>query len=299
MNQPRSNLSVANLFADSQEAHLEVLKNVVKILYDDKLSYEIIKYIINLKGQPAEEEKMANDFNLKFDTIRQSLLRMGNDGVLSSTEHKKKREPEAEDNYRRGCSLKRSITFEWLINQTFYDNIKQRFEDLKKKLEKELEHMSKDKFQCPKCKVVFELEQVAYIGYVCKKCDDKPKLTEIQAEDVTTLRKRCNELINMISEQFIIADKSGSGFQYMQIPKQVVKEKKTVNNFSNLGKGAQEVNKSQVDLQLQMQLHSQNEIMIANNLEDQEIDEAINVIKKDEYKLKKFKQLVELYYTYK
>ena len=39
-------MNSTNLFSDTQQAHLEILRNIVKILYDDKLSYEIIKYIM-------------------------------------------------------------------------------------------------------------------------------------------------------------------------------------------------------------------------------------------------------------
>lgn len=302
--------SHTNLFSDTQQAHLEALKNVVKILYDDKLSLEIIKYIINLKGQPAEEEKMAEALNLKFDSVRQSLTKMGNDGILASREFKRKKEKEEEDSVnvtgsninpqpKKYSVLKKSSTFEWEINETFYNIIKIRFEELKRKFEKKLEYMSKEKFECPKCKRVYELDEVAHIGYVCKQCEDRPKLLEIHAEDVSMLRKRCNEIIMMLSEQFMIADKSGSGFQFMQqvqAAKQTAhKERKTVNNLNTL-KGS--TNDIKIINQMDLTAGSTNEIIIAPNLEDPEIEENLNIIKRDPEKLKKFKELVE-FYSYK
>jgi transcription initiation factor IIE alpha subunit len=285
----------ANLFADSQKAHLEALVHVVKILYDENLSYEIIKYVINLKGQPAEEEKMANDFNLKFDTVRLCLTRMGNDGILTSREFKRKKEPEDDQlppgmntNIIQGKKInKKASTCEWQINETFYHTIKQRFEDLKKKLLKKLEYMSKEKFECGKCKTVYELDEVAHKGYTCKQCDDKPRLTEIPAQDVEMLRIRTNEIIMMLSEQFMIGDKSGSGFQNMQMQstKQIVREKKTVNNMSN-------ITRSEINIEVET---NKEKISSYDDLEDPEIIEALAAIKKDENKYKKFKEIVDIF----
>jgi hypothetical protein len=292
---------------NSQQAHLEVLKNIVKVLYDEKISYEIIKYIINLNGQPAEEEKMVNDLNLRFDAVRQSLTRMGNDGILISREYKKKKEKDEEDEnlYTPGLSNqgqrrpinKKINTLEWKINDTYYNIIKQRFEELKLKLKQTLEYKAKDKFECTKCKRVYELDQVAHIGYVCKQCEERPKLSEIKAEDVSLLRIQCNEIIQMLTEEFNKAEKSGSGFHYAQKP--VVRthhqrEKKTVNNLQLLSKGNKELANK-----IEMSMINPNEIYVPNELEDPEIEEVYGQVKRDESKLKRLKDIMELYIMYK
>ena len=287
---------------NSQQAHLDVLKNMVKVLYDDKISSEVMKYIINLNGLPAEEEKMVNDLNLKFDNVRQCLTRMGNDGILISREYKRKKEEKEEEesnmysasgnNYTRRPMNKRTNTLEWKINDTYYNIIKQRFEELKSKFKKNLEYKSRDKFECPKCKKVYELDQVAHIGYVCKQCEERPKLSEIKAEDVSILRVHCNEIIQMLTEEFNKADKSGSGFHYIQKPvirHQHSREKKTVNNLNLLSKGQKEI-----DQKMEMSM-ARDEIIIPNDLEDPEIEEMFERVKKDEKKLKKLKEIMELY----
>lgn len=277
----------------SAQAQLEVLKNVVKVLYDDKISYEVIKYIINLNGQPAEEEKMVNDLNLKFDNVRQCLTRMGNDGLLISREYKRKKEEREEEDYSQQNQFtkrpinKRVNTLEWKINDTFYNIIKQRFEDLKFKLNKTLEYKSRDKFECQKCKKVYELDQVAHIGYVCKECEDRPKLLEIKSEDVSMLRVLCNDLIQMLSEEFNRADKLGSGFIYNNKPtiRQVsVREKKTINKFEILNNKDTKVEN----------VGPSSELIIPNEIEDPEIEEMLEKIKKDEKKLKKLKEIMEI-----
>jgi hypothetical protein len=282
------------IIPSSAQAQLEVLKNVVKVLYDDKISYEVVKYIINLNGQPAEEEKMVNDLNLKFDNVRQCLTRMGNDGLLVSREYKRKKEEREEEDYSQQNQYtkrpmnKRVNTLEWKINDTFYNIIKQRFEDLKFKLNKTLEYKSRDKFECQKCKKVYELDQVAHIGYVCKECEDRPKLLEIKSEDVSMLRVLCNDLIQMLSEEFNRADKLGSGFIYNIKPtirQSSVREKKTVNklNIPN--------NKDNKDSE---NVGPNSELIIPNEIEDPEVEEMLEKIKKDEKKLKKLKEIMEI-----
>ncbi len=283
-----------------------MLRNIVKVLYDDKISYEIMKYIINLHGLAAEEEKMVNDLSLKFDNVRQSLTRMGNDGILISREYKRKKEKEEEEdfmnpnmnrnNYQKSMNKKAS-TLEWEINETYFNIIKQRFEDLKALFKKAIRYKSTDKFVCPKCKEVYELDKVAHLGYVCKRCDDRPKLNEVKAEDVSKLELQCNEIMQMIGDEFNRAEKTGTGFHY--VPKQTktvhnVKEKKTTNSLQTLT-SVGFVNQSGKKNEMQQFNTITGEIFVPNEIEDPEIEEKLNIIKRDEKKLKRFKDIMELY----
>jgi len=294
----QTNLPQARLPSSSQ-IHLNALRNMVKILYDD-ISYEIINYIINLPAnQSAEEQTLADNLNLTYTQVRQSLIQMEKHGILISTDFKRKKEEEEEDYNLTGMqgghqqqskkfiAIKKNKTSEWKMNETFYNIIKNRFEELKKKLEKNLEYRSKDKFECLKCKTTFMLSDVAYLGYVCKVCEDRPKLLEKKGEDVTLLRKKCNDIIQMISEEFIIGDKTGPDFKYAQLKTNIKsqREKKQVNtvNFP-----------MPPGVNIDMIAPNPNEIYILN-LEEPEIEEGLNKIKKDEKKLKKFKEIMELY----
>ncbi len=288
----------------ASQTHLNVLKIVIKVLYDDKISFEIIKYIINLQGFPAEEEKMANDLNLKFDNVRQSLTRMGNDGILISREFKRKKEKEDDYDYSNpGRNVyqknmnKKASTLEWEINDTYFNIIRQRFEDLKVLYKNAIKYKSTDKFVCPKCKEVYELDKVAHVGYICKRCDDRPKLNEVKAEDVSQLDLYSNEILQMLGEEFNRAEKTGTGFHY--IPKQVkpaqtLKEKKTVNNLTGLqvpldGSLIERKGDGQAFTNLM------SEIMVPEVIEDPEVEEKLKQIKSDEKKLKRFQDLMELY----
>ena len=57
----------------------ELLRVFIKMLYDD-ISYYIIDYII--KNEKAEEQKLANDLNLSYSQIRQSLYNMEKHGIV-------------------------------------------------------------------------------------------------------------------------------------------------------------------------------------------------------------------------
>jgi Zn finger protein HypA/HybF involved in hydrogenase expression len=73
---------------------------------------------------------------------------------------------------------KKNKTSEWRINETFYNIIKNRFTDLKAKMEKNFNERSSLKFECIKCKHVYPVEKAAHIDYHCSRCDDRPKLIE-------------------------------------------------------------------------------------------------------------------------
>lgn len=83
MNQ--TNLSNITKLAEprSKSARISTLKNLVNLLYDD-LSFEIINYIINLNFKEAEEQKLAEDLNVSYTQVRQSLITMEKHGLLLS-----------------------------------------------------------------------------------------------------------------------------------------------------------------------------------------------------------------------
>jgi transcription initiation factor IIE alpha subunit len=78
--------------------------------------------------------------------------------------------------------MKKNKTSDWKLNETFYNVIKNRFSDLKDKLDKNLKDKETLKFECSKCKFIYPLEKAAHIGYHCTRCDDRPKLGEKAAE---------------------------------------------------------------------------------------------------------------------
>ena len=168
--------------ARNNSVRINLLKNIVKILYDD-ISYEIINYIINLKGEKAEEQILAEKLNLNHTQVRQSLIQMEKHGILISAEFKKKRnEEEEQKNQQRFMNANKYKTSEWELNETFYNTMKNRFSDLIKKLESNLKNKETLKFECPKCKKIFMLEKAAHLDYNCNNCIDKQNLSDKKPE---------------------------------------------------------------------------------------------------------------------
>lgn len=76
----------------------------------------------------------------------------------------------------------RNRTSDWELNENFYNIVKQRFADLKKKLEGNLKEKETLKFECPKCKNIFALEKATRTNYQCPSCDDKTSLIAREAQ---------------------------------------------------------------------------------------------------------------------
>jgi len=159
---------------------IKMLKNLVKILYDD-ISFEIINYIINLNNEKAEEQTLAEKLNLNYTQVRQSLIQMGKHGILISSEFKRKRNEEEDDKIQMQKQNKYK-TSEWELNDKFYKIVKDRFGDLSKKLENKLKDKETLKFICPKCQNTYLLSKAAHLEYQCSQCIDKHKLIEHKAE---------------------------------------------------------------------------------------------------------------------
>jgi len=72
-----------NIRFTENSVKITLLRKLVKILYND-ISYEIINYIINQHGKECEEQKLADDLNLSYTQVRQSLILMEKHGILLS-----------------------------------------------------------------------------------------------------------------------------------------------------------------------------------------------------------------------
>jgi hypothetical protein len=97
------------------------------------------------------------------------------------SEHKKRKTEEEEERINN-IYQKKNKTSEWRLNDTFYNIVKTRCQDLKTKLDKNLKERSSLKFQCIKCKNTYPVEKAAHIDYHCSRCDERPKLIEIPVE---------------------------------------------------------------------------------------------------------------------
>lgn len=203
---------------------LNALTKVAKIIYDD-VTFVVLNYIISHESQLIEEQEMANNLNISYGTVRTCLTTLEKHGILLSSEHIRKREDEEETqtktdsqqkNYRSmhksAVAFRKNKTSDWKLNPTFYNRIKNRFEEMKKHLNYSLEQRSTLWFECPKCLKKYTESEGSFNSLVCIQCDSKPKLTEKGREDVTQLRKKCNEIIEVLNDIFITNDKGGPEF---------------------------------------------------------------------------------------
>lgn len=279
---------------------LKVLTNLAKILYDD-VTYTILEYIINRPNQLIEEQEMANNLNLSYGTVRTSLTMLERHGILLQSEHiKRKSEEETQTNnttftdsisnpsVQRGdlqhtkrstFSYRKAKTSDWKLNNTFYNGIKTRFEELKRQLKDNLDKRATLWFECPLCSKNYTEAEGSFNNLVCLACESKPALLEKGKEDVTYLKKKCNELISSINELFLENDKGGPEFHHQLVP----------NDFDG---NAKSWNKNE---RIKPGMGSQKFEIIFENFEEPGIDKFHQEIKTDKMKNKMFHDIMEYY----
>ena len=70
---------------------------------------------------------------------------------------------------------------------------------MKKKLKDDFKEKETKKFQCPKCELIKDEYDASITSFICPKCNIK--FNSI-VEDVTNLRKKCDEIIEVLDELF-------------------------------------------------------------------------------------------------
>ena len=190
------------------EQSLLALKQIAKILYEDE-AYVILNYIISRREQQfISESDMVDKLNLPFSVVRKNLLMLEKHGILLQSEHKRHYEENDfsnnnNQNYQHTrFQHRRNKSMDWRLNDTFYNNLQARFNNLKVKINEKLNQRKEVVFECEKCGHKYSVQQVGFCNNECEICIDHPKLIEKGGEDVTELKKKCNELIKDLSQYF-------------------------------------------------------------------------------------------------
>lgn len=268
---------------------LNALTKLAKIIYDD-VTFVVLNYLMSHENQLIEEQEMASNLNISYGTVRTCLTTLEKHGILLSSEHVKKRDEEEDsqtkteaqqNNYRNlhksAVFFRKNKTSDWRLNPTFYNRIKNRFEEMKKHLNYTLEQRSTLWFECPKCLRKYTESEGSFNSLVCTQCDTRPKLTEKGREDVTQLRKKCNEIIEVLNEIFITNDR---GPEFIHIP--------TAKDFK--------ANPKQWSHNERKNLLMNNKFdIVFDNLEDPTITEGLTQVKSDKNKQFLFQDIMEYY----
>jgi hypothetical protein len=189
------------------EQSLLALKQIAKILYEDE-TYVILNYIISRREQQLiSESDMVNKLNLPFSVVRKNLLMLEKHGILLQSEHKKHYEENDfsnnnNQNYQHTrFQPRKNKSMDWQLNNTFYNNLQTRYYNLKNKLNEKLNQRKEVIFECEKCHQIYSVEKASFFrNNECQICFSK--LIEKGGEDVTELKKKCNELIKDLSQYF-------------------------------------------------------------------------------------------------
>lgn len=239
-------------------AHLTILSHLSKILYDD-VTYIVLEYIMNSRNPLVEEQEMAMNLNLSNPTVRKSLIMLEKHGILLQTPHVRKLRVDDDSTtsmnrnsgissagmkqsmnnnvYMRQGGMNRNMkTSDWKLNNTFYNGIKLRFEEMEKRLRENLKNRETLWFRCEQCNATYSESEGNLNNLECLYCPNKPKLIEQGREDVTELRTRCNEVIAYMKKVFRENQGSGADFEHVDVSEgkgNVVGNKKYV-EFGNL-----------------------------------------------------------------
>ena len=269
------------------EQSLLALKQIAKILYEDE-TYVILNYIISRREQQLiSESDMVNKLNLPFSVVRKNLLMLEKHGILLQSEHKKHYEENDfsnnnNQNYQHTrFQPRKNKSMDWQLNNTFYNNLQARFNNLKVKINEKLNQRKEVVFECEKCGHKYSVQQVGFCNNECEICIDHPKLIEKGGEDVTELKKKCNELINDLSIIF----NNNSNNQFVRIGP---------NNSNNRDYSNININNTNFEVKFPDNDNNNND-----PLGDPIVNELLKNIKKNEKKYKDFCDFVEYYNTHK
>jgi transcription initiation factor IIE alpha subunit len=157
---------------------------LARTFYDD-VTTVVVDYI--LSNGRIEEHKMAEDMNLPFKQIRQSLLELSEHELLTFQEgRRERRHEEASGNmFTRGPDASRMVF--WTFNSDIVSVIKCRLFEMKRMLKDVIDQAKHVKFQCPTCAREY-LDEEAMPAFMCHTCSNvklKQKTSNVEEAERT------------------------------------------------------------------------------------------------------------------
>ena len=159
----------------------DYIKNILIILYDEMTSrvYSILKTAKKMKKED-------------LDPI---LGRLARQGFIITEQEKKTLPKEGVTRFKRGDNRIENIIFK----NPSINVLKGPYEEMKRKLREEFKEKETKKYQCTKCGFIKNHYDASMDSFICPSC--KIKYVPI-GEDVANLRKKCEEIIEVLDELF-------------------------------------------------------------------------------------------------
>ena len=172
----------------------DYIKNILTILYDEMTSrvYSILKTAKKMKKEDLDKKLKEEGHYEDLDPI---LGRLARQGFIVTESEKKVLPKEGTYKFKRGDNRIENIIFKNLSINV----LKGPYEKMKKKLKEDFKEKETKKFQCIKCLIIKNEYDASRDLFICPNC--KIKYNSI-GEDVTNLRKKCDEIIEVLDDLF-------------------------------------------------------------------------------------------------
>ena len=173
----------------------DLIKNILRILYDDIISgiYCILKSSKQITKQDLENK--LREQNYSFNDLGSYIGRMVKEGFIDRNMQTIKIQPtQGERKYQKAPKI------EILRLKNFsFNTLKSQYETMKKTLKADLKKREEKKYNCPKCNIEENENIASRNNFKCKNCGITLNKT---SEDVSELRRKCNEIIEVLDELF-------------------------------------------------------------------------------------------------
>ena len=175
------------------------IKNILTILYDDLTSrvYCILKSAKRMKRTDLEN-KLREQGLTNMQDLSKCIGKLVKEDFIRNDNQKIKNQPNDGINkkYQKGATQIQILIF----NNVSINVIKNKYENMKEKLKNDFKEREKRKYVCPKCgEQPIDQNLASRTNFKCRNCERN--LVNI-SEDLSDLRKKCNEILEVLDELF-------------------------------------------------------------------------------------------------
>lgn len=174
------------------------IKNILRILYDDLTSgvYSILKSV--KKIQRPDLERKLKEQNYEYQNLKSVIGQLEKDDFIKIENINIKPPPLQKGDIRKYQKSTKVDVYKY--NHISINFIKNKYEEMKEKLNKDLAEREKQKFLCMTCGRQADENFASRDGYKCPDC--RKEYTK-NVEDVADIRKKCNNIIEILDELFL------------------------------------------------------------------------------------------------
>ena len=175
------------------------IKNILTILYDELTSR--VYYILRTKKRMSRNELEITLKQQGFNNLQdlsKCIGKLVKEDFIKNETQKIKNQPNEAGNrkFQRGPTQIQILVF----NNININVIKSKYESMKEKLRNDFKEREKKKYVCLKCQEQpIDQNLASRTKFKCKNCDRT--LVNI-SEDLSELRKKCNEILEVLDELF-------------------------------------------------------------------------------------------------